>query len=181
MVRWNWSASSTTAPIPRCPGHAKTKSPELEVTIALPKWAIGWDVFCWIGHRRCSRHWSISQIQAELWDDYGIKLSDDSLARYIRHYQVMLAARQQDPEALRRQYESVGEIILSIDGLQPEKGHETLYVVQGTDPEAGVVRRAVDLRDGGRGPTADHRRPRSGPNPWASRWPCGCRTGRTRS
>ncbi len=52
------------------------------------------------------------------------------IARYIRHYQVMLAARQQDPEALRRQYESVEEIILSIDGLQPEKGHETLYVVR---------------------------------------------------
>jgi hypothetical protein len=117
-------------PDPRCPGHAKTKSPELEVTIALPKWAIGWDVFCWIGHRRYARHWSTSQIQAELWDEYGIKISDDSIARYIRHYQVMLAARQQDPEALRRQYDSVAEIILSIDGLQPEKGHETLYVVR---------------------------------------------------
>jgi hypothetical protein len=117
-------------PDPRCPGHAKTKSPELEVTIALPKWAIGWDVFCWIGHRRCSRHWSISQIQSELWDGYRITLSDDSVSRYIRHYQVMLAARQQDLEALRRRYESVAAIILSIDGLQPEKGHETLYVVR---------------------------------------------------
>jgi len=117
-------------PDPRCPGHARTKSPELEITIALPKWAIGWDVFCWIGHRRCSRHWSVSQIQDELRDEYGIKVSDDSIARYIGHYQVMLAARQQDPEALRRQYESVEEIILSIDGLQPEKGHETLYVVR---------------------------------------------------
>jgi hypothetical protein len=117
-------------PDPRCPGHGKTKSPELEVTIALPKWAIGWDVFCWIGHRRFARHWSITQIQSELWDDYGIKVSDDSLTRYARHYQVMLAARQQDPEALRRQYDPVEEIILSIDGLQPEKGHETLYVVR---------------------------------------------------
>jgi hypothetical protein len=42
----------------------------------------------------------------------------------------MLAARQQDFAALRRQYRSVPEIILSIDGLQPEKGHETLYVVR---------------------------------------------------
>jgi len=117
-------------PDPTCPGHFHTKSPELEVTIALPKWAIGWDVLCWIGHRRCSRHWSISQIRAELGDEYGITLSEDSLARYIRHYQVMLAARQQDSVALRRQYESVAEIILSIDGLQPEKGHETLYVVR---------------------------------------------------
>jgi hypothetical protein len=117
-------------PDPTCLGHVATKSPELEVTIALPKWAIGWDVHCWIGHRRCSRHWSISQIRAELEDAFGIKLSEDSLARYIRHYQVMLAARQEDPEALRRQYAAVEEIILSIDGLQPEKGHETLYVVR---------------------------------------------------
>jgi len=113
-----------------CPGHARTKSPELEVTIAPPSWAIGWDVFCWIGHRRCSRHMSIPHIQSELQDDYAIKLSDDAIAKYIQRYQVMLAARQQDPEALRRQYESTNEIVLSIDGLQPEKGHETLYVVR---------------------------------------------------
>jgi hypothetical protein len=117
-------------PDPNCPGHARTKSPELEVAIAQPKWAIGWDVFCWIGHRRCSRHWAISQIQSELWDSYDIKLSEDSLARYIHHYQILLAARQEDPEALRRQYQAIDEIILSIDGLQPEKGHETLYVVR---------------------------------------------------
>jgi hypothetical protein len=117
-------------PDPTCPGHAHTKSPELEVTIALPKWAIAWDVLCWIGHRRFSRHEPVSQIRAELQEDYGIQLSDDSLTRYIRHYQVLLAARQQDPQRLRRQYEAVGAIILSIDGLQPEKGHETLYVVR---------------------------------------------------
>ncbi|MGA8350212.1 MAG: hypothetical protein WB773_20650 [Isosphaeraceae bacterium] len=92
--------------------------------------AIGWDVLCWIGHRRCSRHWSITQIQAELLDAYGIKLSADAIADHIQRYQVMLAARQQDPQSLRRQYESVDTIILSIDGLQPEKGHETLYVVR---------------------------------------------------
>src|SRR4051794_39717370 len=113
-----------------CPGHARTKSPELEITIALPQVAIGWDVFCWIGHRRCSRHMAISLIQSELLDDYSIKLSEDAIDKSIRRYQVMLAARQQDPESLRRHYESVAEIILCIDGLQPEKGHETLYVVR---------------------------------------------------
>ena len=117
-------------PDPHCPGHTKTKSPEIEATIAPPHWAIGWDVFCWIGHRRCSRHWAIPQIRAELLDAYRIQLSDDAIGQYIHRYQVMLAARQQDPEALLRQYEAVDEIILSIDGLQPEKGHETLYVVR---------------------------------------------------
>jgi hypothetical protein len=117
-------------PDPACPGHAKTKSPELEITLALPQVAIGWDVFCWIGHRRCSRHMAISLIQSELLDDYQIKLSEDAIEASIRRYQVMLAARQQDAALLRRQYESVAEIILCIDGLQPEKGHETLYVVR---------------------------------------------------
>jgi len=117
-------------PDPHCPGHTKTKSPEIEATIAPPHWAIGWDVFCWIGHRRFSRHWAIPQIRAELLDAYRIKLSDDAIGQYIHRYQGMLAARQQDPEALLRQYEAVDEIILSIDGLQPEKGHETLYVVR---------------------------------------------------
>jgi len=31
---------------------------------------------------------------------------------------------------LRQQYAPVDEIVLAIDGLQPEKGHETLYVVR---------------------------------------------------
>jgi len=113
-----------------CQGHAKTISPELEMTIALPKMAIGWDVFCWVGHRRFSRHWSIPQILSELSDQYRIKISADSIGRYILRYQVMLAARQEDPKTLLEQYQSVDEMILCIDGLQPEKGHETLYVVR---------------------------------------------------
>ena len=117
-------------PDPRCPGHARTRSPEVEPTIALPGWGIAWDVFCWIGHRRFSRHWSIPQIRGELHDRFAIDLTEPGIANYIRRYQAMLAARQQDPEALRRHYQGTEALILSIDGLQPEKGHETLYVVR---------------------------------------------------
>jgi hypothetical protein len=117
-------------PDPACPGHATTKSPELEIALALPQLAIAWDVFCWIGHRRFSRHMAVSLIQSELLDDYQIKLSEDAIEEYIRRYQAMLAARQQDAESLRRHYEAAAEIILCIDGLQPEKGHEALYVVR---------------------------------------------------
>jgi hypothetical protein len=117
-------------PDPRCPGHAKTKSPEIEPTIALPGWGIAWDVFSWIGHRRFSRHWSIPQIRGELLDTFAIDLTEPGIANYIRRYQAVLAARQQDPEALRRHYQGTAALILSIDGLQPEKGHEALYVVR---------------------------------------------------
>lgn len=117
-------------PDPGCPGHTKTKSPELEITIAPPHWAIGWDVFCWIGHRRFARPSSISQSQADLRDDDEVKLSDDAIAPSIRRDQVSHAARQQDPEALRQHDESAEKILLSLDGLPPEKGPETLSVVR---------------------------------------------------
>ena len=122
-----------------CPVHASTKSPELERTIAQPDWAIGWNVFCWIGHRRYSRHWAISEIPSELLD----KLRHQAL-RGLPHpvyppLPDMLAARQEDPEALRRQYEAVDEIILSIDGLQPEK-------VRANTIESAVSRARTDLK-----------------------------------
>ena len=117
-------------PNPDCPGHAKTKSPEMEATIALPAWAIGWDVFCWIGHRRFSRHWSIPQIRHELSDSYAIELTEPCIALYVQRVSDHARRAQQDFEAMRRQYEGVDDIILTIDGLQPEKGHETLYVVR---------------------------------------------------
>jgi hypothetical protein len=96
----------------------------------LPGWGIAWDVFCWIGHRRFSRHASIPQIRADLYDAFAIDLAVTGIANYIHRYQAMLAARQQDLEALRRLYHEADSLILSIDGLQPEKGHETLYVVR---------------------------------------------------
>src|SRR3954468_4365385 len=42
----------------------------------------------------------------------------------------MLAARQHDSSQLAAAYAEVDAVILSIDGLQPEKGHATLYVVR---------------------------------------------------
>jgi len=91
---------------------------------------LGWDVVCWLGHRRCAQHWSVPQLRAELADTYHIPLSDDAIERYIHRYQQMLAARQRDPQQLAAAYAQVDAVILAIDGLQPEKGPETLYVVR---------------------------------------------------
>ncbi len=117
-------------PDPDCPGHAHTKSPLAEAQLTLPWWTIGWDVFCWIGYRRFARHWSIAQLRAELRDSFHIALSDDAIANYVRRYQTMVAARHQDPDLLAEAYRDIDALVLSIDGLQPEKGHETLYVVR---------------------------------------------------
>ena len=115
---------------PGCPSRPGTLSPAAELSLALPGWLIGWDVFCWIGHRRFARHWSVPQIRSELRDSYRLQLSPDAISVYIHRYQNMLAARQQDLANLRLAYANINEVDLTIDGLQPEKGHETLYTVR---------------------------------------------------
>ncbi len=83
-----------------------------------------------MGFRRFKRHWSVPQIQNELSDSYQVGLSDDAINDYLKKYQIMVAARHQDMERWREEYKDCSDIILTIDGLQPEKGHETLYVVR---------------------------------------------------
>lgn len=118
----------------QCPneqcGSTRTFAPEQEVEYAMPRWGIGWDVFCWIGHRRFARHWSVPQIRHELVDSYGVALSDDAIEDHMASYQNMVAARHQDLREMADAYRDTGDVVLTIDGLQPEKGHETLYVVR---------------------------------------------------
>ena len=117
-------------PEPSCESRGRTFSPEAELSISMPRWCLGWDVFCWLGHRRFARHWSVPQLRLELKDTHQIRLSDDAIENYIALYQTMLAARQQDPARLAEVYRDIESLVLTIDGLQPEKGHETLYVVR---------------------------------------------------
>ena len=117
-------------PDPTCDSRGQTVSPEAELSISMPRWCIGWEVLCWLGHRRFARHWSVPQLRAALQDTYHIRLSDDALASYLGRYQTMLAARQQDPERVADDYRDIASLVLTIDGWQPETGHETLYVVR---------------------------------------------------
>jgi hypothetical protein len=113
-----------------CVNHRHVVNPERELTLAMPRWLIGWDVVSWLGHRRFARHWSVSQLRLELLDSHEITLSEDAIEDSLQRYQCMLAARQQDPLRLKEAYRKTRHVMLSIDGLQPEKGHETLYVVR---------------------------------------------------
>jgi len=72
----------------------------------------------------------VPQIRAELKDSYSIAVSPDLIEDYLRRYQVIVAAREGAPEHLAEAYRDVKDVVLTIDGLQPEKGHETLYVVR---------------------------------------------------
>ena len=82
------------------------------------------------GHRRFARHWSVPQICAELKDRFGMDVSADLVEDYTAKYEVMVAARESDVDRLVAEYREARDLVLSIDGLQPEKGHESLYVVR---------------------------------------------------
>src|SRR2546426_76498 len=90
-----------------CESRGCTFSPEAELCISMPRWCLGWDVFCWLGHRRFARHWSVPQLRAELKNMHQIRLSDDAIEHYIGLYQTMLAARQQDPAQLAEAYREI--------------------------------------------------------------------------
>jgi len=119
----------------KCPDRAcrsagMTFSPKAEQALAPPRLALDWDLFTWIGHRRFARHWSVPTICAELADSFRIVFSPDAIEQYIDRYERMVAARHQDPAQLADAYANLADVVLSIDGLQPEKGHEVLYVVR---------------------------------------------------
>lgn len=117
-------------PSKTCPGHAHKLASDEEMSIAPPYWSVGWDLFAWMGHRRFARHWSVPQICDELKDSFDIEVSADVVEDYTSKYEVMVAVRQSDLGQLIADYQDVPDLKLSIDGLQPEKGHETLYVVR---------------------------------------------------
>ncbi len=91
----------------QCAARAKTRSPYAETTLTQPWWLIGWDVFCWMGHRRFARHWSVPQIRRALADTSQIPLSADAIEDAVRRYQTMLTARQQDPQVVAAAYRNV--------------------------------------------------------------------------
>src|SRR5262249_35416314 len=63
-------------------------------------------------------------------DTDQIRLSDDAIEPYLGPYQTLRAARQQDPAQLAEVYRDLESLVLTLDGLQPEKGHATLDVVR---------------------------------------------------
>ncbi len=113
-----------------CPNNTQTFSPRSELEYTLPGYKIGWDVLLWIGFKRFKQHWSIPQIRNELIDHHFIFLSDDAIEDYIQKYQIIVTARQSDFSILKNYYSDCKNVILSIDGIQPEVGHEVLYVVR---------------------------------------------------
>jgi hypothetical protein len=86
---------------------------------------------------------TLGEIHAAL-EEQGIPISERRVADYIEEYQILLkCAHGARLEAYRSQISENGGIVLAIDGAQPEKGKETLYLFR--DALTGARLHAVSL------------------------------------
>ncbi|WZP00311.1 hypothetical protein EP7_001943 [Isosphaeraceae bacterium EP7] len=83
------------------------------------------DVIAAIGRLRHAEHRSVPEIHAQL-NSRGVSICVRSVASLLDRYHELLALLLSDPSRLHRVTAEAGRVILAVDGLQPEVGHEVL-------------------------------------------------------
>jgi hypothetical protein len=114
---------------PVCPRRAVPLRPEQEGRSALPEHEFGLDVIALIGSLRHAHHRSVPEIHAEL-TRRGVSLCLRTVTNLLDRYDELLALSLADTARLRRVTAAAGRVILAIDGLQPDVGHEVLWVLR---------------------------------------------------
>src|SRR6185437_1123818 len=91
----------------------------------------GLDVVARIGALRFGEHQTRDEIWQELHAIPTLRISERHVQNLIEVYLALLRASQRDPrEGLAQTVKDHGGIVLSLDGLQPEKGNEQLWIVR---------------------------------------------------
>jgi hypothetical protein len=114
---------------PDCPRRGVCLRPEQEGRFALPHHEFGLDIIALIGTLRHAEHRSIPEIHAEL-TRRGVVIAQRTVTNLLDRYDELLALSCSDTERLRRVTAKAGRVILAIDGLQPDVGHEVLWVIR---------------------------------------------------
>jgi hypothetical protein len=136
---------------PDCPRRGACVRPEQEGRFALPQHEFGLDVIATVGRLRHAEHRSIPEIHAEL-TRRGVVLCQRTVTNLLDRYDELLALSCSDPGRLREVTAKAGRVILAIDGLQPDVGHEVLWVIR--DVLSGEVLLARSLLSSSQGDLA---------------------------
>jgi hypothetical protein len=112
-----------------CGRFGRPVRPEPEGALALPEHEFGLDVIALAGVLRHAQHRSVPEIHAEL-VRRGVPICVRSVTNLIDRYDELLALSLTDRARLRRVTAAAGRVILAIDGLQPDVGHEVLWVLR---------------------------------------------------
>ena len=103
--------------------------PEAEGRVALPQHEFGLDVIALIGSLRYTQHRSVPEIHAEL-VRRGVEICPRTVTNLLDRYDELLALSLADDRRLQRITAAEGRVILAIDGLQPDVGHEVLWILR---------------------------------------------------
>lgn len=112
-----------------CPRFLRPYRPEAEPHFALPYHEFGLDVMALVGRLRYAEHRSIPEIHLEL-TRRGIVLAPRTVTNLLDRYDELRALSTADPKRLGPVLRHQRRVILAIDGLQPDVGHEVLWVLR---------------------------------------------------
>ena len=112
-----------------CARHRVAYRPEAEGAIALAQHEFGLDVVALVGTLRHHGHRSGPEIHAAL-RGRGVEISERSVTNLLDRYDELLAVSLTDGRRLRTVLAKQGRAILALDGMQPDGGHEVLWVVR---------------------------------------------------
>jgi len=143
-----------------CALFGRPYRPEEEGNYALPHGEIGLDVIASVGAQRFGEHRSVPEIHRALQARH-LRLCERSVTNLVQRYEELVSLHLLDRPRLRERLRSQGRVVLAIDGLQPDVGHEVLWVIReclsgdvllarpllsAAEPElAGLLREALAL------------------------------------
>jgi hypothetical protein len=118
-----------------CGGHQRTYRSAAADALALPGFTFGLDIVLLVGRLHLGRHQTVDEVHQELLrrlEPLGVKISRREILYLFEAYCTLLRASSQakDDQEWLAQVEKNGGIIVSVDGIQPEKGNETVYLVR---------------------------------------------------
>jgi hypothetical protein len=114
---------------PACPRYHKPYRPEAEGRLALPEHEFGLDVIAAVGALRYQQHRSVPEIHADL-RARGLAVCQRTVTNLLDRYDELVALSLADDRRLRQVTARQGRVVLALDGLQPDVGHEVLWVLR---------------------------------------------------
>lgn len=103
--------------------------PEAEGKWVLPQHEFGLDVMALCGALRYGEHRSVPEIHHQL-HGRGICVAQRSVSHLLERYDELLALGLTNKQRLQEILRGHKQVILAIDGMQPDVGHEVLWVIR---------------------------------------------------
>ncbi len=114
---------------PECKRFCQAYRPEAEGKWALPQYEFGLDVIALVGSLRYQEHRSVLQIHQVL-QTKSLSVSERTVSNLLARYDELVAVKMSQPERIGKIVAQQSQVILAIDGMQPDVGHEVLWVIR---------------------------------------------------